>query len=120
MNSYQSITGTAEPLSDDILVYEMETGEKLTKGGIMLLNDSSFTDATQSSASAGKGIRSRWAKVYKVGSNVDYVSPGELVLVEHGRWTYALKFTDETGTTINLQKIDPSAIILIADADFVE
>lgn len=96
------------PLPDHILVINMEKGEKITKGGIILRDDN------------GKdhGIRPRWAQVYKVGHRIDYVKPGEWVLVEHGRWTYGIEahvVKDDKEEVLYVQRIDNEAILLVSD-----
>lgn len=94
------------PLKDHILVFNMEKGEKVSKGGIILRDDN------------GKdtGIRPRWCQVYKVGSNVDYVKEGEWILVSHGRWTYGvpLDLKDEHGNIheVYVQRVDVDEILL--------
>ncbi len=97
------------PLPDHVLVVDMEKGDKVTKGGIILRDDN------------GKehGIRPRWAKVYKVGRRVDYVKPGEWILIDHGRWTYGVdaRFVDENGVEQKLyvQRVDTNDILLVSD-----
>lgn len=84
----------------------MENGGKLTSGGIIIMDDN------------GKdtGIRPRWARVWKVGKDIDYISPGEWVLMEHGRWTHCMKIvTHEGKEPVMVQRIDPEAILLVAD-----
>lgn len=101
---YESIKGDVNPLPDHILVHNMEKGGKVTKGGIIIGDDNG----------KDRGIRPRWAQVYKVGSRIDYVQPGEWILLEHGRWTYGINV--ETGTeTVYLQRIDNEAILLVSD-----
>src|ERR1700756_2248275 len=95
------------PHGDNILVTELEHGMQKTKGGIILTDDN-FKD---------HGIRPRWAKVWKVGPKVDYIEPGEWVLVSHGRWTLRMPFEFEDGKMVDTWKIDPDAIILVATAD---
>lgn len=112
--SYQRIDGKAEPLPDDILVVGMEQGMQVSSGGI-ILSDDSYISNTDGAARAGKGVRARWAQVYKIGDNVKDVKPGEWVLVEHGRWSYAIDFIDENKNQVKLQKIDPTGIMLVAD-----
>lgn len=92
------------PLSDHIIAIDMEVGEKITRGGIILTDDN------------GKehGIRPRWCQIYKVGKNVDYVKAGEWVLVEHGRWTHRIEMETENGS-IFIQRLDPEAILMVAD-----
>ncbi len=113
--SYQVIEGQAEPLPDDVLVYNMEQGQQRTRGGIILADDTSYGNIGEHAAKAGRGIRARWAQVYKVGSNVTDVNPGNWVLVEHGRWTYAIDFIDEAGKTIKLQKVDVNGLFGVSD-----
>lgn len=103
MHSYQKINGKIEPLKNDVLVYEMEKGEKI-KNGIIHIDDNG----------KDSGIRPRWAKVYKVGSEVDYLKENEWILVPHGRWTYAVDFTDENNNNINLQKVDTKDILMVS------
>lgn len=113
--SYQVIQGQAEPLPDDILVYKMEQGSQKTKHGIILADDTNYGNIGEHAAKAGRGIRARWAQVYKVGENVTDVKAGDWVLVEHGRWTYAIDFIDENNETIKIQKIDPNGIFGVSD-----
>lgn len=100
--SYQKIDKDVEPLDDDILVIDMEQGYQKTSGGIILPDDTS----------SEKGIRSRWAKVYKIGKNITNVEEDEYILVEHGRWTYAITIEDNDGNNLELQKVDPKDILL--------
>lgn len=103
-SAYQVLFEDVEPLSDYILVIDMEDGEKVTEGGIITLSDNMKET----------GIRPRWATVYKVGKNVDYVSPGNKVLVEHGRWTYGINM-DVDGKEMYLQRVDPNGILLVEE-----
>lgn len=114
--SYQTIKGQAEPLADDILVIAMEQGQRITSSGLILADDTSYGNISEEAAKSARGVRPRWAQVYKVGSNVDYVSPGQYVLMDHGRWTYAIDFVDESNKDIKIQKIDPEGILLVSDS----
>ncbi len=91
------------PLPNVILVHNMEHGEFKTQSGIIIPDDN------------GKetGIKARWGIVYLVGSNIDYIEPGESVLVSHGRWTRGIriKLPDNTYTTI--RRVDPKDILLV-------
>lgn len=97
------IRSEINPLPNDILVVEMEQGDKVKKG-IIILDDNG----------KDRGIRPRWSKVYKVGKNIDYVKPGEYVLIEHGRWTRGIKIETSDGI-IYVQKIDTNAIMGISE-----
>lgn len=113
--SYQTITGKLSPLPTDILVVGMDQGDKLTSGGLIILDDSSVSTNDQQ-AKDGKGVRPRWAQVYKVGSLIDdSVQEGKWILIEHGRWTYAIDVIDEHGTEVKVQKIDPDCIYGFSD-----
>lgn len=106
---YFKVDKDINPLADHILVHNMEQGDKLTKGGILIPDDNG----------KDRGIRPRWAQVYKVGSNVDYVEPGQWVLMEHGRWTFGIKMElQQEGGEVEehyVQRIDTDAILLVTD-----
>jgi co-chaperonin GroES (HSP10) len=100
------VRGDVNPLPDHILVVNMQKGETVTRGGIILTDDNG----------KNSGIRARWAQVYKVGTNIDWVSPGEWILVEHGRWTYGIN-VERPGEAeeIYLQRVDVDAVLMAAD-----
>jgi hypothetical protein len=105
---YNEVNGEVNPLPNDILVYNMEKGDTVTRGGIILTDDNG-TD---------RGLRPRWCQVYKVGSSVDEVLPGQWILVEHGRWTYGINVNSRDsidGKPLYLQKIDREAIMLVSE-----
>ena len=91
-------------IKDHVIVHDMVFDERITTGGIVLLNDNG----------KGHGIRSRWGKVYAVGHEQKDVEVGQWVLVAHGRWTRGLDIEDENGKT-TVRKIDPKDILLISD-----
>lgn len=108
---YEKLFEDVRPLANEILVTEMQKGEKLTRGGLIIPDDNG----------KDRGIKPRWAKVYKVGRNVDYVKPGEYILVEHGRWTYGIEMilSDDEGneTKHYLQRVDTAAILLVSEEE---
>lgn len=91
-------------IKDHILVHEMVFDERISTGGIVLLNDNG----------KGNGIRPRWGKVYAIGSEQKDVNVGQWVLVAHGRWTRGMDIEDENGKT-TIRKIDPKDILLVSD-----
>ncbi len=95
------------PLADNILVTELEQGMQKSRGGIILTDDN-FKD---------HGIRPRWAKVWKIGPDIDYIAPGEWVLLEHGRWTLRIPLEFEDGEKVDVWKIDPAAILLVSNSE---
>ena len=94
-------------LHDDILVIDMNFEAGMTGGGIFLLGD----DGKQ------RGLRPRWALVYEVGPDQTDVKKGQWILVEHGRWTRGIPFTDPDGEKQVLRKVDPNCLLLVSDED---
>jgi len=90
---------------DHVLVEDMEFSERITKHGIVILNDN------------GKsyGIRPRWGKVYAVGPDQTDVAAGQWVMVEHGRWTRGFEIT-KGGADMVLRRVDVNDIILVSDS----
>jgi len=91
-------------LQDNVLVSDMVFDERISTGGIVLLNDNG----------KGNGIRPRWGRVYATGPEQKDVKVGDWVLVAHGRWTRGLDLEDETGK-LTIRKIDPKDILLVSD-----
>ena len=94
------------PVRDHVIVTDMVFDERLTTGGIVLLNDNG----------KGQGIRPRWGRVYAVGPTQTTVSVGQWVLVDHGRWTRGLDIEDEDGKK-TVRKVDPKDILCVSDED---
>ena len=92
-------------LSKDILVVDMDMGDMTTSSGIVI----------QSDDGKAHGVKPRWAKVYKVGSEVDIdVKVGQWVLIEHGRWTRKINIDDGEGVK-DFQKVEIKSIMAVAD-----
>ena len=91
-------------LQNNVLVSDMVFDERISTGGIVLLNDNG----------KGNGIRPRWGRVYAVGPEQKDVNVGDWVLVAHGRWTRGLDLEDESGK-LTIRKIDPKDILLVSD-----
>jgi hypothetical protein len=91
-------------LSKDVLVIDMDMGEQKTAGGLII----------QSDDGKAHGVKPRWAKVYRVGSEVDFVKEGQWVLIEHGRWTRKIKIDDGEGEK-EFQKVETKSIIAVAN-----
>jgi co-chaperonin GroES (HSP10) len=100
-----TITGKLRPLSDKIIVSDMDFGIEVTKNGIVLLSD----DAKSS------GIHPRWAKVFAIGKDQLDVKVGEWILLEHGRWSRGHKYETDTGETIDIRLADNNAILAASD-----
>ena len=91
-------------LHDHVIVSEMAFDQRITQGGLILLNDNGTT----------LGIRPRWGQVYAVGPEQKDVQVGQWICVAHGRWTRGLDIEDESGKR-TIRRIDPEDILLISD-----
>ena len=92
-------------LSKDILVVDMDMGDMTTSSGIVIQSDNG----------KAHGVKPRWAKVYKVGNEVDIdVKVGQWVLIEHGRWTRKINIDDGEGVK-DFQKVEIKSIMAVAD-----
>jgi co-chaperonin GroES (HSP10) len=93
-----------QPLNDVVVVSDMVFDERITSGGIVLLNDNG----------KGTGIRPRWAQVYAVGPEQRDLQVGQWICVAHGRWTRGIDIEDESGAR-TLRRIDPKDVLLVSD-----
>jgi hypothetical protein len=93
-----------QAIHDHVIVHDMLFDQRITTGGIVLLNDNG----------KGTGIRPRWGRVYAVGPEQTTVKVGQWIMVAHGRWTRGLEIVDETGEH-TIRKIDPKDILLVSD-----
>ncbi len=93
-----------KPLGEAVIVADMVFDERITTGGIVLLNDNG----------KGTGIRPRWAQVYAVGPDQKDIKVGDWILVAHGRWTRGIDVEDETGKH-TLRRVDPNDILIQSD-----
>jgi co-chaperonin GroES (HSP10) len=95
-----------KPLNDSVIVGEMVFDQRITTGGIVLLNDNGKST----------GIRPRWGQVYAVGPEQHDVQVGEWVCVAHGRWTRGIDIEDESGKQ-TLRRVDPKDILIQTDEE---
>lgn len=93
-----------KPLGDSIIVTEMNFQERITSGGIILLNDDGRS----------AGIRPRWCRVYAIGPDQLDVAVGDWIYVAHGRWSRGIEIEDADGDR-TIRKVDPQEILLISD-----
>lgn len=93
------------PLADRILgtVY---VGERRI-GSLYVMDDLGKTE----------GIRPRWTKIFAVGEKIDWVKPGQWVLVQHGRWTEHTRIfiNDDDEKPTRIAQIDPEGCLLVQD-----
>ena len=91
---------------DHIIVSDMKFDERITKGGIILMDDDKKSS----------GIRPRWGKIYGLGPDVKDpdLQIGKYILISHGRWTRGITVETTMGKQ-TLRKVDPNDILLISD-----
>lgn len=97
---------TLKFMHDNIVVSDMHFDERISKGGIVLLDDDKKSS----------GIRPRWAKIYGLGPDVKdpQLEIGKWVLISHGRWTRGITVETPLGK-VTLRKADPNDILLVSD-----
>src|SRR5690606_35604559 len=89
---------------DKVLVTDMEFGDIKTSGGIILSDDDGKSH----------GIRPRWARVVKIGTQVTDLNVNDYVLLKHGRWTRAMEM-DHAGKKVKVFMIDyPDAVLVVS------
>ena len=91
-------------LNNDVIVTDMNFGEMLSAGGIVVASDNAKVH----------GVKPRWGKVYVVGPNQHDVKPGDWIMVEHGRWTRGMKIDDGAGEKV-IQKVEVKSIMMVTD-----
>jgi co-chaperonin GroES (HSP10) len=92
------------PISDGVIVIDMNFGEQKTNGGIIVQSDNGKTH----------GIHPRWAQVYAVGNEQKDVKVGQWILIEHGRWTRGIKIEDDEGEKV-IRRVDTKCMMMVSD-----
>ncbi len=100
-----AVKGTIQPLHDKVIITDMNFGEEKTAAGIVLTSDNA----------KGSGVHPRWAKVWAVGPEQQDVKVGDWVLMEHGRWSRAIKYEEADGTEREIFLADTKGMMLITD-----
>jgi len=98
---------TVKALKGKVLVTNIESGGKITRGGIIIPDD----DGKE------RGIRPRWAEIYAVGDDIEDLKPGQWILISHGRWSRGVDVQTPRGK-INLRQVDyPEAVLLVCESN---
>ena len=93
------------PLKGKILVSDLDFGEKLTRGGLIITDD----DGTD------RGVHPRWAKVWRIGEDVDEdIKVNNWILLEHGRWSRGIEI-EMNDETLKIHQADANCILAISD-----
>jgi|TARA_B100000902_G_scaffold11592_2_gene14128 co-chaperonin GroES (HSP10) len=99
------LKGTLRPIKDRVLAYNMNFGERKTKGGIIITSD----DGQE------RGIRSRWCQVYAKGpTNKDDYEVGDWIYVDHGRWSRGVMLDEPELGKIEVRLIDTKDVLLMS------
>jgi co-chaperonin GroES (HSP10) len=99
------VTGKLIPIRDNVLITDMDFGERKSKGGLVLLSDDGKSE----------GVRHRWGRVWAIGPEQKDVKVGNWILLEHGRWTRGVTVEEEDGTEITIRRADVKAILMVSD-----
>jgi co-chaperonin GroES (HSP10) len=102
-----AVSADIRPIKDKVLVCDMEHGDQKLASGLIIPDDNGKE----------RGIRPRWCIVYAVGAEVDYVKPGDRILVAHGRWTRGVQVNTPEGVTKVVRMVESDAIMLVQDTD---
>tara|TARA_R110001606_G_scaffold361401_1_gene514497 strand:- start:584 stop:940 length:357 start_codon:yes stop_codon:yes gene_type:complete len=94
------MTESLRPLRENVIVTNLEKGERLSTNGIIIPDDD------------GKdtGIRARWAQVYAVGPEQKDVEVGQWILIQHGRWTNGADLKLEGKDKFRFWRVDEKCI----------
>lgn len=95
---------TIVPLPNRVLAELMGLEARVTSGGIII----------QSENGKDRGIRPRWAKVHLVGEGIDWCTPGQYVLVAHGRWSRQFE-CEHNGEKLKLVHLDNKECLIVTD-----
>lgn len=94
-----------QAIGEHILVYGMEFKERISRGGIIMIDDDMKS----------AGIRPRWAQIYSIGPKCkEDLKVGDYIMIAHGRWSRGMTIEDSEGEK-TIRKVDPNDILLISE-----
>lgn len=99
------VQGKVIPLSNKVLVSDMEFGSETSAGGIVLGSDNG----------KAHGVRPRWGKVWAVGPEQKDFKIGQWLLIEHGRWTRTFEIEQEDGSILEVRGVELKSVMLTSD-----
>ena len=79
---------------------------KATKSGLLIAEKDASTES----------IRPRWFQISSVGERIDWVKPGDYVLVAHGRWSNGITLSDDS----KIWLLDNKEILGVSDTNPIE
>ena len=72
-------------IKDRILAINGDFKNTVTESGLLI----------KSTAGTNEGIKPRWFEILEVGPDIDWVTPGQWVYVEYGRWSESIELKDD-------------------------
>lgn len=93
-----------KPLRGKVLAELIDKGERVTKAGVILMDDDGKDE----------GIRPRWFKCKAIGPEVFDIKVGEYMLVDHGSWTREIR-TDKG--KIVTRMVEAKSVLATSDAE---
>jgi co-chaperonin GroES (HSP10) len=99
------VKGKIVPIRDHVLVSDMDFGMQKTQSGILITSDNGKSS----------GVKPRWGRVWAIGPEQHDVKVGEWICVEHGRWTRTIELEQDDGSTLELRRVETSAILMSSD-----
>jgi hypothetical protein len=100
---------TIKPLKNRVLAELMGLEQRVTASGIII----------QGENGKDRGIRPRWARVRLVGEGIDWVEPGQYVLVAHGRWSRQFN-CEHNGEKMKLVHLDNNECLIVTDEEPID
>jgi hypothetical protein len=100
---------TIKPLGNRVLAELMGLEQRVTASGIII----------QGENGKDRGIRPRWARVRLVGEGIDWVEPGQYVLVAHGRWSRQFN-CEHNGEKMKLVHLDNNECLIVTDEEPID
>jgi co-chaperonin GroES (HSP10) len=109
---YHAIKGKLIPIKNNVIIEDMNFGERVTDGGIIIASDDGQDE----------GIKARWGRVYAKGpDNKDDYNVGDWILIDHGRWSRGVDVEDpDTGQVVKLRRADPKDVLAVSDEEPTE
>ena len=92
------------PLQNRVLAELLGLEQRVTASGIVIASENG----------KDRGIRPRWARVRLVGEGIDWVQPGQYVLVSHGRWSRQFE-CEHNGEKLKLVHLDNKECLIVSD-----
>jgi len=102
----KAIKGSLRAIGNRVLVTDMHFGEQKTASGLIIKSDDGQT----------RGIYPRWAKVYDKGpDNKDEYKVGDWILIEHGRWTRAMKVETDDNGEVEVRMVETESVLAFSN-----